>query len=202
MRRAPYTRKADFMVRRIFPTALHLSSQTMFYVANGDFDMKSMRSMQLNLALAAILGGPISTQAATPAADTKDIARGRYLMKIAGCNDCHTRGYAHSGGKVPEPVWLTGDTLGFAGPWGTTYPINLRLYMQDITEAQWMALARTKEMRPPMPWFALRDMSDADLRATYRFIRSLGPAGQPAPAFLPPGQVAQGPVRQFPGPPK
>jgi mono/diheme cytochrome c family protein len=164
--------------------------------------MHTLRTLQVSLALAAVLAGSMPAHAAPPAADAKDIARGRYLMKIAGCNDCHTPGYAQSGGKVPEATWLTGDMLGFAGPWGTTYPVNLRTYMQGITETQWMAVARTKEMRPPMPWFALRDMSDADLRATYRFIRSLGPAGQPAPAYLPPGQVAKGPVIQFPPPPK
>lgn len=165
--------------------------------------MPTVRTMPLALALAAILGGAIAAQAATPAAaDPKDVARGRYLMRIAGCNDCHTPGYAQSGGKVPEAAWLTGDMLGWSGEWGTTYPVNLRAYMQGITEAQWMAVARTKEMRPPMPWFALRDMSDADLRATYRFIRSLGPAGQPAPAYLPPGQAAKGPVVQFPAAPK
>jgi mono/diheme cytochrome c family protein len=165
--------------------------------------MPIVRSMHLSLALAAVLGSGLTAQAATPgAADAKDIARGRYVMKIAGCNDCHTPGYAQSGGKVPEAAWLTGDMLGWSGEWGTTYPINLRTYMQGITEAQWIAAARTKQARPPMPWFALRDMSDADLRATYRFIRSLGPAGQPAPAYLPPGQVAKGPVVQFPAAPK
>ncbi len=164
--------------------------------------MHTLRTLQFSLALATVLAGAMPASAAPPAVDAKDIARGRYLMKIAGCNDCHTPGYAQSGGKVPEAAWLTGDMLGFAGPWGTTYPVNLRTYMQGVTEAQWMAVARTKEMRPPMPWFALRDMSDADLRATYRFVRSLGSAGQPAPAYLPPGQVAKGPVIQFPAPPK
>ena len=165
--------------------------------------MPPIRSVQLTLAIAVILGCAMTAQAAAPAAaDAKNIARGRYIVKIAGCNDCHTPGWPPSGGKVPEAAWLTGDMVGFGGDWGTTYPVNLRLYMQGITEAQWMTVARTKQMRPPMPWFALRDMADADLRATYRFIRSLGPAGQPAPAYLPPGQVAKGPVIQFPAAPK
>src|SRR5882672_998171 len=47
--------------------------------------------------------------------------RGSYLAVIAGCNDCHTPGYAESGGKVPESQWLTGTLLGWSGPWGTTY---------------------------------------------------------------------------------
>jgi hypothetical protein len=53
-----------------------------------------------------------------------------------------------------------------------------------------------------MPWFALHDMRTQDLRAVYRFIKSLGPAGEAAPAYLPPGQEAKGPVVTFPQPPK
>lgn len=56
------------------------------------------------------------------------IERGRYLAKIGGCNDCHTPGYGLSGGQVPEAQWLVGDQLGWNGPWGTTYPSNLRLF--------------------------------------------------------------------------
>ena len=55
------------------------------------------------------------------------VARGRYLITIAGCNDCHTPNYPQSGGKTPEKEWLTGDALGWRGPWGTTYAPNLRL---------------------------------------------------------------------------
>ena len=51
--------------------------------------------------------------------------------------------------------------------------------MQDLTETQWLARARTA-MRPPMPWFNLRDMKDDDLRALYRYVQSLGPKGTPA----------------------
>ncbi len=46
-------------------------------------------------------------------------------------------------------------------------------------------------MRPPMPLPSLRAMSDADLKAIYRYVRSLGAKGQPVPAYVPPGgQVA------------
>ena len=130
------------------------------------------------------------------------VERGRYLVKIGGCNDCHTAGYAPSGGKVPEAQWLTGDALGWRGPWGTTYATNLRLYMQDHSEDQWVKKAKALSARPPMPWFNVRDMSAGDLRAMYRYIRHLGPAGKPAPAFLPPGETPQGPYVQFPAPPK
>lgn len=65
-------------------------------------------------------------------ADMREVERGRYLAKVTGCNDCHTAGYARAGGKVPESQWLMGDSLGWRGPWGTTYPANLRLYMRGM----------------------------------------------------------------------
>jgi len=49
-----------------------------------------------------------------------------------------------------------------------------------------------------MPWPSLRAMSDGDLRAIFRFVQSLGPAGQPAPAYQPPGSPAVPPYLQFP----
>ncbi len=44
--------------------------------------------------------------------------------------------------------------------------------------------------------------SEDDLRAFYRFVRKLGPAGGPAPAYVPPGQEPKGPFVQFPAAPK
>jgi mono/diheme cytochrome c family protein len=130
------------------------------------------------------------------------VDRGRYLIRITGCNDCHTAGYAPTGGKIPEAQWLLGDALGWRGPWGTTYPTNLRLYMQDLTEDQWVKKGKTLNARPPMPWFNVRDMTASDLRAIYRYIRHLGPAGKPAPAYVPPEQTPSPPFVQFPAPPK
>ena len=93
------------------------------------------------------------------------------------------------------------DRLGWRGPWGTTYPANLRITLSRMSEEDWVRLARKAQYRPPMPWFALRDMSEQDLRAFHRFVRSLGPAGEPAPAYVPPGQAVNGPVVSFPAPP-
>jgi mono/diheme cytochrome c family protein len=124
------------------------------------------------------------------------IERGRYLAIVGGCNDCHTPNYPESGGKVPESQWLTGNAVGFQGPWGTTYPANLRLMAHSMTEDQWVARAKAP-MRPPMPWFNLREMSDADLRALHRYIRSLGPKGEPAPAYVQPGGVVKTPYIVF-----
>lgn len=134
--------------------------------------------------------------AADPDANARIIERGRYIVNISGCNDCHTAGYPESGGKTPRNEWLTGNPVGFQGPWGTTYPSNLRLLVQSLTEKQWIARARTP-MRPPMPWFSLRAMSENDLRAIYRFVRDLGPKGKPAPAYAAPGQSVDTPYIVF-----
>ena len=125
--------------------------------------------------------------AVDPDSDAATLERGRYLTIAGGCNDCHTAGYAESAGKVPEADRLTGNRMGFSGPWGTVYAANLRLVAQSLDEAQWIAKVRAP-LRPPMPWFNLRDMRDDDVRALYRYVRSLGPKGEPAPAYVAPGQ--------------
>lgn len=127
-----------------------------------------------------------------------EIDRGRYLVKVTGCNDCHTPGYGAANGNVAEKLWLTGDTLGWNGPWGTTYATNLRIYMRGHTEGSWLQTARTFKARPPMPWFNVHAMSDEDLRAIYRYVVTLEPVGEPAPAFVPPDQKAAGPMITFP----
>ena len=126
------------------------------------------------------------------------VERGRYVVSIAGCNDCHTPGFAMKNGKVPEAQWLTGDALGWRGPWGTTYAPNLRLYMQTLKEEEWVKKAKTLATRPPMPWFNLHRMSEGDLRAVYRYVRYLGPAGKPAPDYVPPERTPPQPYVQFP----
>lgn len=66
------------------------------------------------------------------------IARGEYLVRTSGCNDCHTSGYPERQGEVPVEQWLTGSPLGYHGPWGTTYATNLRLRMQELDEPRWL----------------------------------------------------------------
>jgi hypothetical protein len=102
---------------------------------------------------------------------------------------------------VDEKTWLTGSPLGWRGPWGTTYASNLRLAAKNLTEAQFVQRARS-ELRPPMPWFNVRDMTESDVRAIYRYLRHLGPAGTDMPAYVPPDKEPKPPFVQFPAPPK
>ena len=123
-----------------------------------------------------------------PAAPDGSIERGRYLVAYGACNDCHTPGWRESDGTIPVSKWMTGSTVGQRGPWGTSYPANVRLWFQQIREDDWLFSVRTRAGHPPMHWHDLRFLNVSDQRAIYRFIRSLGPAGKPAPATLGPHQ--------------
>jgi hypothetical protein len=128
--------------------------------------------------------------------------RGKYFIKISGCNDCHTDHYGELEGAVSEKQWLKGSNLGWHGPWGTTYAVNLRRFLTALSEDQWVNFARTAKTRPPMPWWGLRDMYDEDLRAIYTFVKYLGPDGVDTPSYLTPDRVPKQPYVQFPMPPK
>ena len=149
-----------------------------------------MATMRMSvMACAAGLGVLIAGYGRAVAAEVgpeTQVTRGKYLVTISGCNDCHTPGYMQQGPKVPEREWLTGVPVGYQGPWGTTYAANLRLVINGMSEAQWLVHAR-KEFKPPMPWFNLREMKDQDLKAIYAYVRSLGVAGEQAPAYVAPG---------------
>jgi mono/diheme cytochrome c family protein len=132
--------------------------------------------------------------AKSKAVSVKTIARGKYMVQTGHCNNCHTSGYTSKQGDVPEKDWLLGSApLGYRGGWGTSYASNLRLTVQNFTQEQWVKYAKSIKPNPPMPWWALRDTTDADLGAMYQYIKHLGPAGEPAPALVPPGQEPKPP---------
>jgi len=138
--------------------------------------------------LVALCAFNVGAQAGDPA----QVDRGRYLVTIAGCNDCHTPGFMEKNLAVPEKDWLRGSAVGFQGPWGTTYAANLRRVLAGLTAAQWVEYARLQR-RPPMPSYALQRMSSDDLQAIYAYVRSLGDPGDAAPAYVPPGGVVTTP---------
>lgn len=162
--------------------------------------MPARKSTPAALAAGLIVVGAWASAAEPPAKLSPQVERGRYLALIAGCNDCHTAGYALTNGDIDESKWLTGDALGWRGPWGTTYAANLRLTAKDTTAEEFVTLARSP-LRPPMPFFNLRAMTDGDVKAIYAYLKHLGPAGQPAPEYLPPDKTPAGPYVQFPAPP-
>lgn len=149
------------------------------------------------LGVLVLSGGLASVCPPADAADAKSLERGRYLVQLGGCNDCHTANFADREGKIPQSQWLMGDRIGWYGPWGTTYPANLRLFFSRLGEDDWVRQAHKAQYRPPMPSYMLRDLKDQDLRDIYRFIRHLGPAGSPAPAYVAAGHPPAPPYMEL-----
>jgi mono/diheme cytochrome c family protein len=163
-------------------------------------------ALAIILAIGASTANSAETQTAPSGAGKKSasqIERGRYMAIVGGCNDCHTAGYGPAEGKIPEKQWLLGSgPLGYRGPWGTTYAANLRLTLSKMSEAEWVKFAKTFRTRPPMPWFNVNRWSDSDMRAFYRYVKQLGPVGEPVQAFVPPDKEPSPPFVQWPAPPK
>ena len=134
--------------------------------------------------------GAASTESSVAAVRApNDSIAGEYLTIVGGCNDCHTAGWAEANGNTPASERLAGSPIGFRGPWGTTYAANLRGVTQRLPEDRWVQVLKTADGgdgKPPMPWMNTRQMSDRDLRAMYRYIRSLGPRGERMPRSVGP----------------
>jgi mono/diheme cytochrome c family protein len=155
--------------------------------------------MRIRTALLSLLLVLTLLSACVPAPkEQASIEHGRYLVQISGCNDCHTEEFMDKGGNVPEQDWLQGSRRGWYNEEGTTYATNLRLLISRLDETQWVTMAHTMKTKAPMAWYRLREISDSDLRAIYRYVRWLGPAGQPAPQALPPGVTPPEPYINFP----
>lgn len=131
------------------------------------------------------------------AADVVSVEEGLRIATIAGCHDCHTEGFAQSGGQVDPEKALMGSHVGFQGPWGTTYPANLRISLSKMSEDEFVRYGHEVKTRPPMPWFGLHAMTDNELRSIYQYVKSLGEPGEPAPAYVKPGGVPKAPFIVF-----
>jgi mono/diheme cytochrome c family protein len=156
------------------------------------------RALLLFVAVFACAAGPMGCTVAPASGSSATLERGRYMVLTGHCNNCHTAGYVATSGKIPEGRWLMGNPVGWRSKQGTTYGTNLRLYVQNLSEEGWIQAVRNGQPRAPMPWWSLRETSEDDLRAMYRYIRSLAPLGEPAPAFLPPDQMPPRPYQQLP----
>ena len=121
---------------------------------------------------------------------------GEYLTIVGSCNDCHTQGWVEKQGKVPPADRFAGLDVGFRGDWGTSYGKNLRTITQRQSEDHWVETLKTADGgdgKPPMPWWNTALMNERDLRAMYRYIKSLGPNPAGVPRALKPGVEPTGP---------
>jgi mono/diheme cytochrome c family protein len=155
----------------------------------------------LNAALgaAALLGTSI---AAPPARADDAVARGAYLVRVMGCNDCHTPGVFL--GKPDFAKALAGSDVGFEVPglgihWGPNLTPDQDTGLGKWSEAE-IITAFTRgiapdgtRLIPTMPYNDFAGLTDADQHAVAAYLRSLPPIRNAVPAPTKPGEKAAAP---------
>jgi mono/diheme cytochrome c family protein len=128
---------------------------------------------------------------------TTEIERGKYLVTLGVCTDCHTPGYFF--GKPDTARHLGGSEVGFEIPGlGVFYGPNLTPD-QDTGLGRWstedIATAITKgrrpdgrELAPIMPWHAFANLTRQDVLAIASFLKSLPPVKNKVPGPFGPNE--------------
>lgn len=150
-----------------------------------------------------------ATESRPAAAAPTPTERGKYLVMVAGCVDCHTPGTLF--GSPDFNRNLSGSELGWNGPWGTTYARNLtpdpetglgRYKAEEIVAAiKGGKRLDGTPMLPPMPWQNYAGMTDDDLNAIAAYLLSLPPVKHAVPDRVAPGMKPAGSFLPFPAPP-
>jgi mono/diheme cytochrome c family protein len=123
-------------------------------------------------------------------ADSSAIERGKYLVSVMSCTDCHTDGALI--GKPDMEHFLGGSSIGFEIPgFGFFYGPNLtsdpETGLGSWSETQ-IATAFTKGMRPDgrelapiMPWRSFSNLTSSDAGAIAAYLKSLPPVQHKVP---------------------
>jgi mono/diheme cytochrome c family protein len=148
-------------------------------------------ALGMTLVAAMVAAAPLPSPAW---ADDAQIARGRYLVTLSGCSDCHTPGALL--GSPDMKRYLGGSDVGFAIPGagvfvGENLTPDKTTGLGAWTDAQIVAAFRTgktpegRELSPVMPYPALSHLSDADAQAIVAFLKSLPPVSNAVKNFGP-----------------
>jgi len=141
--------------------------------------------LALVVAAAALTTALFASLAAEP-----QVARGKYLVNLGGCLDCHTSGYLL--GKPDMARYLGGSDVGFEVPGlGTFYGPNLTpdketglgtwSTEQIVTALQTGKRPDGRVLAPMMPWRAFANLTKDDATAIAVFLQSLPPVKNKVP---------------------
>src|SRR6516162_8891795 len=162
--------------------------------------------------LALLVAAAPATSAQTASSDSR-VERGKYLVGITGCHDCHSPKIS---GMKPDPdrilsgrppttkvpskaegeVHASEDLTAWTGGWGQSVASNLtpepetgigRRY-NETKFIQTMRSGKKPEgtaVRPPMPVDVYQNMKDDDLKAIYAYLRTIKPIKNGVYAGLP-----------------
>jgi len=150
-----------------------------------------MRGMSVaSLAVSSVLATSVAAHAQTP------VERGKYLVTLAGCNDCHTPG-GLLGNPDPARI-LAGSDVGFGDPasgvWvGGNLTPDVETGIGRWTSQQIVTAITTgkrpdgRELSQIMPWPALSHLTADDAAAIAAYLKSLPPVKNAVPGPFAPG---------------
>src|SRR6266851_7855154 len=156
--------------------------------------MRKLACLLLALPANIAVGAALLTAAAADA----QTERGKYLVSLGGCNDCHTPGYFL--GKPDFSRALAGSEVGFELPGlGVFHGPNLTPD-KETGLGNWTAkeitVAITKgqrpdgrELAPIMPWRSFVVLTPADALAIAAYLKSLPPVKNKVPGPFGPNET-------------
>jgi len=167
-------------------------------------------SLAASLSMLSCTTGKQSVDAVGAAAPVDPVVRGRYLVTIMSCNDCHTPGTFY--GQPDTTRRLSGSDLGWIGPWGVVHARNLTpdsiTGIGAWTKEQIVHALRTgntpdgTQLAPIMPWVNYANILDEnDAMAIASYLKSLPPVKHKILDRIPPGAKITGSNIIFPPPP-
>jgi mono/diheme cytochrome c family protein len=156
-----------------------------------------MRAVLCRFACGIAAGAGLTALLSDAACAQSQIERGKYLVTIASCSDCHTRGYFF--GKPDPAYYLAGSDVAFAIPGlGAFVGRNLTpdketglgnwTTEQILTALQKGIRPDGRQLAPSMPWRAYASLTQADALAIVAYLRSLPPVKNEIPAPFGPNE--------------
>ena len=145
-----------------------------------------------------IATGLAAASSADAQAADPQLARGQYLVQVAGCTDCHTPG--HLLGHPDRARYLAGSDVGFAIPGhGVFVGPNLTSdkatglgawTMEEIASA--ITTGKRPDGRmlaPAMPWQGFSQLTRSDAMAIAAYLKSLPPISNKVPGPFGPAET-------------
>lgn len=177
--------------------------------------------MKLTMCVASVLACALVSAPLLAQSSESQVERGKYLVGITGCHDCHSPKMPGTMKPVPDlilsgrpqttkvpsgapgEVHASEDFTAFTGAWGSTVASNLTPDLgtglgMRYTEAKFIQAMRTGKkpegiaIMPPMPVDVYVNMKDDDLKAIYAYLKTIKPIRNPVRAGLvPPAPAAK-----------